>query len=61
MELLHEKGLDHVIVLVGGIIPDVDVPKLKALGIAGIFLPGSPMQEIVDFINERVQPRAEAV
>ena len=61
MELLHEKGLDHVIVLVGGIIPDVDVPKLKALGIAGIFLPGSPMQEIIDFINERVQPRAEAV
>ena len=61
MELLHEKGLDHVIVLVGGIIPDVDVPKLKALGIAGIFLPGSPMQEIVDFINDRVQPRAEAV
>jgi methylmalonyl-CoA mutase C-terminal domain/subunit len=50
-----------VIVLVGGIIPDVDVPKLTALGIAGIFLPGSPMQQIVDFINERVQPRAEAV
>jgi methylmalonyl-CoA mutase C-terminal domain/subunit len=61
MELLKEKGLDHVQVVVGGIIPDVDAPKLKAMGIAGIFLPGSPMQNIIDFINQRVQPRAEAV
>jgi methylmalonyl-CoA mutase C-terminal domain/subunit len=56
MELLREKGLDHVRVLVGGIIPDVDIPKLKAMGIAGIFLPGSPMQQIVDFINQNAQP-----
>jgi methylmalonyl-CoA mutase C-terminal domain/subunit len=58
MELLHEKGLDHVTVLVGGIIPDVDIPKLEALGISGIFLPGSPMRDIVDFINARKQPAA---
>ena len=61
MELLRAKGLEHIEVLVGGIIPDVDAPKLKAMGISGIFLPGSPMQEIIDFINERVRPRAEAV
>jgi methylmalonyl-CoA mutase C-terminal domain/subunit len=61
MELVREKGLEHMIVLVGGIIPDVDIPKLQAMGIAGIFLPGRPMQDIVDFINQRVQPRAEAV
>jgi methylmalonyl-CoA mutase, C-terminal domain len=61
MALLQEKGLDHVIVLVGGIIPDVDVPKLKALGVAGVFLPGSPMQDIVAFIQQHVQPRAEAI
>jgi methylmalonyl-CoA mutase C-terminal domain/subunit len=61
MELLRAQGLDHVIVLVGGIIPDVDIPKLKAMGIRGIFLPGSPMQDIVDFIHAQVQPRAEAV
>ncbi|HUL73975.1 MAG TPA: cobalamin B12-binding domain-containing protein [Vicinamibacterales bacterium] len=61
MELLGEKGLGHIVVLVGGIIPDVDVPKLKALGVAGVFLPGSPMQDIIDFINGHVQPRAEAV
>ena len=61
MALLREKGLDHVLVLVGGIIPDMDIPKLKAIGVAGVFLPGSPMQDIVDFINQRVAPRAEAV
>jgi methylmalonyl-CoA mutase C-terminal domain/subunit len=61
MELLHEQGLDHVIVVVGGIIPDVDIPELKALGIADIFLPGTPMQDIVQFISEHVKPRAETV
>ena len=48
-------------VLVGGIIPDVDIPKLKEMGVTGIFLPGSPMQQIIDFINQNVQPRAEAI
>ena len=46
--------------MVGGIIPDVDIPKLQEIGIKGIFLPGSPMQDIVDFINANVHPRAEA-
>ncbi len=61
MELLKQKGLDHVVVVVGGIIPDVDLPKLQAMGIKGIFLPGTPMQDIVDFISAHVTPRAEAV
>jgi methylmalonyl-CoA mutase C-terminal domain/subunit len=61
MTLLKEQGLDHVLVLVGGIIPDQDIPKLRDIGITGVFLPGSPMQDIIDFINQRVQPRAEAV
>jgi methylmalonyl-CoA mutase, C-terminal domain len=61
MELLKQKGLDHVLVVIGGIIPDVDIPKLEAMGVRGIFLPGTPMQEIVDFINARVTPRAEVV
>jgi methylmalonyl-CoA mutase C-terminal domain/subunit len=55
MALLKEKGIDDVLVLIGGIIPDVDVPKLKDMGVKGIFLPGTPMQEIVDFINANVQ------
>jgi methylmalonyl-CoA mutase C-terminal domain/subunit len=61
MELLKEKGLDDVLVVVGGIIPDVDIPKLQAIGVKGIFLPGSPMQEIIEFINSNVRPRAEAI
>ena len=57
MELLHEKGLNDVLVVVGGIIPDVDIPKLNAIGIKGIFLPGTPMQEIVEFITRNTHSR----
>ena len=57
MQLLHEKGLDDVLVVIGGIIPDVDIPKLKEAGVKGIFLPGAPMQEIVDFINQHSRAR----
>ena len=61
MDLLKEKGLEDVLVMVGGIIPDVDIPKLQAAGIKGIFLPGTPMQNIVAFINANVRPRVEQV
>jgi methylmalonyl-CoA mutase C-terminal domain/subunit len=61
MALLKERGLEDVIVVIGGIIPDVDISKLKAMGIKGIFLPGSPMQDIVTFISENVRPRVEQV
>jgi methylmalonyl-CoA mutase C-terminal domain/subunit len=57
MELLHARGLDDVLVVIGGIIPDVDIPKLKEIGVKGIFLPGTPMQEIVDFINTHARAR----
>jgi methylmalonyl-CoA mutase C-terminal domain/subunit len=60
MELLKEKGLHDVMVVVGGIIPDVDLPKLNELGIRGIFPPGTPMQEIVDFINRNARSRVES-
>jgi methylmalonyl-CoA mutase C-terminal domain/subunit len=59
VSLLREKGLDDVVVVVGGIIPDVDLPKLEALGIRGVFVPGTPMQRIVDFIRANVRPRLE--
>src|SRR5687768_1509345 len=58
MELLRQEGLTDVLVVVGGIIPDVDIPKLNELGIRGIFLPGTPMQEIVDFIARNTRERA---
>ena len=59
MELLRERGLSDVLVVVGGIIPDVDLPRLREMGIQGIFLPGTPMQEIITFINGNVRPRLE--
>jgi len=55
VELLREQRLEDVIVVVGGIIPDADVPKLNALGISGVFQPGTPMQEIVEFIRAQVR------
>ena len=57
MELLKANRLDDVLVVIGGIIPDVDIPKLKAIGVKGVFLPGTPMQEIVDFITANARDR----
>src|SRR6188508_1842169 len=61
MALLEERGLRDVLVVVGGIIPDVDIPKLNEMGVRGIFLPGTPMQDIVEFIEANVRPRVEHV
>jgi methylmalonyl-CoA mutase C-terminal domain/subunit len=60
MQLLRDKGLDDVLVVVGGIIPDVDIPKLRDLGVKAVFLPGTPMQDIIDFIAGHVRSRAES-
>ncbi|MEO8260298.1 MAG: cobalamin B12-binding domain-containing protein [Acidobacteriota bacterium] len=57
MTLLGEQGLDDVLVLIGGIIPEVDIPGLKSVGVKGIFLPGTTMQEIVEFIQANVRAR----
>jgi methylmalonyl-CoA mutase C-terminal domain/subunit len=59
MDLLKGKGLDDVLVLIGGIIPDVDIPKLKEIGVKGIFLPGTPMQDIIDFIQQNARTKSE--
>jgi methylmalonyl-CoA mutase C-terminal domain/subunit len=61
MELLREKKLDDVLVMVGGIIPDVDIPKLHEMGVKGVFLPGTPMQEIIDFIKNNLRSRVETL
>jgi len=60
MELVRQQGLDDVLVVIGGIIPDVDVPKLEAIGIRGIFRPGSPMSDIAAFIEQNVRVRETA-
>jgi methylmalonyl-CoA mutase C-terminal domain/subunit len=53
VELLREKGAGDKAVFGGGIIPQEDVPGLKEAGIVEIFTPGTSMQNIVDFVNEK--------
>ncbi len=55
MELLKERGVEDILVLGGGIIPDEDIPKLKECGIAEIFGPGTNTQDVVKFIEEHVK------
>jgi methylmalonyl-CoA mutase, C-terminal domain len=52
--LLNEQGIDDVVLVVGGTIPADDIPELKRLGVSEIFTPGSPVQEIIDFIEKSV-------
>jgi methylmalonyl-CoA mutase C-terminal domain/subunit len=59
MSLLEAQGLRDVLVVVGGIIPALDIPKLNEIGVRGIFLPGTTMQNIVDYIKENVRSRVE--
>lgn len=58
MELLKQKGMTDVLVVVGGIIPDEDAAELKRQGVAAVFQPGAPLQDIVDFIREKVKQAA---
>jgi methylmalonyl-CoA mutase C-terminal domain/subunit len=58
MELLKEKQMDDVLVLVGGIVPDEDAEQLKRLGVAAVFQPGSSLDQIVEFIRRSVHQTA---
>jgi methylmalonyl-CoA mutase cobalamin-binding domain/chain len=53
LQLLREAGLEHVSVMIGGIIPESDIPKLLEIGVARVFGPGTPLPEIVSFLQER--------
>jgi len=53
LQLMKEARLDNVGVLVGGIIPEADIPKLLALGVARVFGPGTPLPEIIDFLRSQ--------
>jgi methylmalonyl-CoA mutase, C-terminal domain len=54
VELLKEQGAEDVVLVVGGTIPNDDIPELKKLGVAEIFTPGSSVQGIVDFLKSAV-------
>jgi methylmalonyl-CoA mutase cobalamin-binding domain/chain len=51
LELLREAKLDQVKVLIGGIIPETDIPKLRAQGVARVFGPGTSLDDIVTFLR----------
>jgi methylmalonyl-CoA mutase C-terminal domain/subunit len=55
VHLMRENKLDDVLLFAGGIIPDRDIPKLKEIGIAEIFPPGSSLEEIVDFVRTHLK------
>ena len=52
MDELHDRGLDDVLVVAGGTIPKADIPRIKALGVAEVFGPGTRLATIVDFIRD---------
>jgi len=57
-KLLKKNELEDIPVFGGGVVPQDDIDKLKSLGVKTIFLPGTPLDEIVDWINENIEPRA---
>lgn len=57
VELLRAEGMNDCLVLVGGIVPQEDIPRLKEQGVAAVFLPGTSTKEIVEFLVENVKPR----
>lgn len=57
MRLLNERGIDDVLVIGGGIIPEEDIPALKKAGIADVFGPGTPTDTLVKYIHENARER----
>ena len=58
MDLLKEKQMSDVLVIVGGIVPDEDAEQLKRLGVAAVYQPGASLEEIVEFIRSSVKQTA---
>ncbi len=57
VQLLREQGMHDCLVLLGGIVPQEDISKLKSQGVAEVFLPGTSTENIVTFLRENVKPR----
>ncbi|HEX8995827.1 MAG TPA: cobalamin B12-binding domain-containing protein [Ktedonobacterales bacterium] len=56
MDLLRENGVDDVLVMAGGILPDEDIPAIEAMGVKGNFGPGTPLSTIIDYVRANVNP-----
>ena len=57
MELLRENGVDDVLVMAGGILPDEDIPAIEAMGVRGNFGPGTPLATIIEYVRAHVDPQ----
>ena len=57
IEGLRERGMDDVLIIAGGTLPEDDRPALEAMGVRAIFGPGTPTTEVVDFIRQAVAQR----
>ena len=57
VNLLRERGMDDCLVVVGGIVPQEDIVRLKEQGVAAVFLPGTSTEEIVRYLEANVRPR----
>jgi methylmalonyl-CoA mutase C-terminal domain/subunit len=53
---MKKKGLNDVLLIVGGIIPEMDIPVLKKKGVNEVFIPGTPLADIVDYIKGKISP-----
>jgi len=58
IDLMKEKGLDDVLVIAGGVIPEEDISKLKDMGIAEIFGPGTPTRVTVDYVRNNLKRKS---
>jgi methylmalonyl-CoA mutase C-terminal domain/subunit len=59
-DLLKEKGADDIVLMAGGVIPEEDIPGLKAAGIREVFTPGTSTETIVAWVRDNVSPHSEA-
>ena len=55
VNLVREKGMNDVLIIGGGVIPETDIPALKEAGVAEVFTPGTPTTDVVKFIKEQVK------
>ena len=58
LQALQSRGAGDIVVFGGGIIPDDDIPALRAAGVRGVFTPGTSLAEIIDWVRANVSPRA---
>ena len=59
--LLHEQRAEDILLVLGGTIPEQDIPALKAAGVAAIFGPGTPLETTITFIRDNIKPRTLAL